>query len=310
MAARSSVGEWIKRYLKEENPRSKSLMVSAFGDSIAPVAPGIWLGDLIALMSPFGMSERLVRTSAFRLVDEGWLEARRDGRRSYYSLTPSGVRRIEVAHGHIYTPAPSRWDESWTVVLLPRNGDSHSDRLELRRELEWEGFATPVPGVMLHPAADHAALRRILLDRGVADRVVVLTGRAAEAFSSSAVDGLVAQYWNLADVEDRYGRFISRFGPLLPRLDPAALSPQQAFTLQTLLIHSFRRATLHDPRLPTPMVPPNWPGIGAYELCRQIYRLTHRLAERHLRGVMQDVPAPDQPPRLAEQSRGRFGGLD
>ena len=133
----SGLNEWIKRYLKEEEPRSKSLMVSAFGDSIATLSAGIWLRDLIALMAPFGVNERLVRTSAFRLIDERWLEARREGRRSHYSLTESGTRRFELAYGRIYTPPQEQWDGKWTVLLLPRNGETNSERLESRKQLEW-----------------------------------------------------------------------------------------------------------------------------------------------------------------------------
>ncbi len=98
------IDDWVQRYLEEEEPRSKSLMISVFGDSIAPYADGIWLGDVIELMEPLGINERLVRTSAFRLIDEGWLSARREGRRSYYTLTATGTRRFETAYHHIYTP--------------------------------------------------------------------------------------------------------------------------------------------------------------------------------------------------------------
>lgn len=75
-------------------PRSKSVVMTVFGDSIAPHGGAVWLGSLIELLAPFGISDRLVRTSIFRLADEGWLEARRDGRSSLYTLTDSGLRRI------------------------------------------------------------------------------------------------------------------------------------------------------------------------------------------------------------------------
>lgn len=304
----STVAEWIKRYLKEEEPRSKSLIVSAFGDSIAPMSPGIWLGELIELMAPLGMSERLVRTSAFRLVDERWLEARRDGRRSQYSLTSSGIRRFELAYGRIYTPPQQEWDETWTVVLLPRNGDTSSERLELRRELEWEGFASPTPGVMLHPAANHEVLHQILSDLGVLDRAVVLKARSLEQFSSEPANAPVARYWDLSEVERLYGRFLDRFRPLLAKLESTSITPQQAFTVQTLLIHSFRRATLHDPRLPLPMLSGNWRGLDAFKLTRQIYQLTYQMAQSHLKSVMES-PAQGRTPKLGEHVRERFGGL-
>ncbi|MGQ0620717.1 MAG: phenylacetic acid degradation operon negative regulatory protein PaaX [Panacagrimonas sp.] len=304
-----SVTEWIKRYLKEEEPRSKSLIVSVFGDSIAPHASGIWLGDLIRLLAPFGVSERLVRTSSFRLIEEDLLEARRDGRHSFYSLTTSGSRRFELADERIYTPPREEWDGMWTMVVLPRAGDASPDRVELRRELEWEGFASPTPGVLLHPTANHPMLKQILGDLGLLDRAVVLQAHSLPEFSSEPINNLVKRSWDLSDVRDRYEKFIARFEPLHTTLDQTRILPQQAFVAQTLLIHSFRRASLHDPRLPTSMLPTDWPGLNAYTLCRRIYQLTYRPAQSHLKSVAEVEEAAESPPSPSLLLRQRFGEL-
>lgn len=304
----SAITEWIKRYLKEEEPRSKSLMVSAFGDSIATLARGIWLGDLIALMAPFGVNERLVRTSAFRLIDEHWLEARREGRRSYYSLTDSGMRRFELAYGRIYTPPQQQWDGTWTVLLLPRNGDTNSDRLELRKQLEWEGFASPIHGVMLHPAANHEVLRQTLQDLDALEKTVVMRARAVEQFATEPAHKMVERYWSLSEVGKLYSRFIRRFEPLVTRVDLAAATPEQAFTVQTLLIHSYRRVTLHDPRLPGALLPADWPGLQAFKLTRQIYQLTLHQTRAHLLSAIEGI-SEQRLPRLGEHVRERFGGI-
>lgn len=304
----SSINEWIRRYLKEEEPRSKSLMVSALGDSIAPLSPGIWLGDLINLMAPFGVNERLVRTSAFRLVDERWLEARREGRRSYYSLTTSGKRRFQLAYGRIYTPPLVQWDGRWTVVFLPRNGETNSERLELRRELEWAGFASPTHGVMLHPAANHEVLRQILEDLGVLEKTVVMKAQSVEEFSPEPATAMITRYWDLSEVQHLYERFIDRFQPLIAKVDLATVPPEQAFVVQTLLIHSYRRATLHDPRLPAVMLPDSWRGLEAFKLTRRIYQLTFRPTQSHLKSIMEGI-ADKRPPKLGEHVSERFGGL-
>lgn len=304
-----SIAEWIKRYLDEEEPRSKSLIVSAFGDSIAPRASGIWLGELITLCAPFEVSERLVRTSSFRLVEEDWLEARRDGRRSYYSLTSSGERRLQIAYERIYTPPQHEWDGTWTMVIAPRNGDTAPDRVELRRELEWAGFASPAPGVMVHPAISHLVLRQILGDLGLLERAVVLHARSHEEFSSEPIKTQITRWWDLSDVRDRYEKFVARFEPLHARLSQVSVTPEQAFVLQTLLIHSFRRATLHDPRLPTSMLPADWPGLSAFALCREIYRLTYRHAQMHLDAVVEVQQLSAARSTLSMSVDQRFGGL-
>ncbi|WP_229507771.1 hypothetical protein [Massilia sp. Dwa41.01b] len=71
--------EWIGHFLSLEPPRSKSLVMTVMGDAIAPHGGAAWLGSLIELLAPLGVTDRLVRTSVFRLVQEGWLTASREG---------------------------------------------------------------------------------------------------------------------------------------------------------------------------------------------------------------------------------------
>lgn len=285
------INVWLDRYVAEEAPKSKSLIVTVLGDSILPGASGLWLSELIALMAPFGLSERLVRTSCFRLIEEGWLSTRRDGRRSHYSLTPLGQRRIELASQRIYTAPNDEWDGQWTLVIAPRSAETLPNRVDLRRELEWEGFAALANGVMIHPDAKQAVLQQLLGDLGLTDRVLVFRGARPDGFSAASEPPSLLTFWDLDDVRARYTRFIARFQPLVAALAAASLTPAQAFRVQTLMIHAFRRATLHDPRLPIPMLPADWPGIAAYALCRRLYAITWPLAHAHLASSCQWPPS-------------------
>ncbi|MBA4287327.1 MAG: phenylacetic acid degradation operon negative regulatory protein PaaX [Xanthomonadaceae bacterium] len=276
------INAWLDQYVADEAPKSKSLIVTVLGDSVLPAAPGLWLSELIALMAPFGLSERLVRTSCFRLIEEGWLSTRRDGRRSHYSLTPLGQRRIELASQRIYTAPNGDWDGQWTLVITPRSAETLPNRVDLRRELEWEGFAPLATGVMIHPDAKQAVLQQLLGDLGLADRVLVFRGARPEGLGPAPEQPSMLAFWDLDEVRARYMRFIARFQPLVAALAATSLAPAQAFRVQTLMIHAFRRATLHDPRLPIPMLPADWPGIAAYALCRTLYAITAPLAHAHL----------------------------
>lgn len=305
----NAVDEWVRRYLKDEEPRSKSLMISAFGDSIAPYADGIWLGEFIALLAPLGLNERLVRTSAFRLIEEGWLRARREGRRSYYALTTKGARQFETAYSHIYARPQESWDGQWTLVLMPRNGDTSSDRLELKRELEWTGFASPTTGVLIHPTVAVSEIR-VLVDRyGLREQAVVMRGHAAEELGAEQGNNLLSRCWDLAAAEERYEQFLSRFEPLMTRLDGGNISPLQAFLVQTLLIHSFRRASLQDPRLPLPMLPSDWIGTRAFGVCREIYSRTCAATLRHLQSLPGFEISDPKGGRLRMAVAERFGGV-
>ncbi len=280
-----TINAWFEQYLHDEAPKSKSLIVTVLGDSVLPGTTGVWLSELIALMAPFGLSERLVRTSCFRLTEEGWLSTRREGRRSHYSLTPLGRRRIELAYPRIYTPPASGWDGQWTLVVIPRSADSVPNRLDLRRELEWEGFAPLTAGVMIHPDPKTEVLQQLLGDLGLADRVLVLRAAGPQALAGSADPAAMIQFWTLDEVRDRYRRFLDRFRALHQQLGRTALRPQQAYQIQTLLIHAFRRTTLHDPRLPAALLPGDWPGRAAFELCQRLYAITSPLALDYLSEV-------------------------
>jgi phenylacetic acid degradation operon negative regulatory protein len=92
MSVQTECQKIVDEFRSRPTMRAGSLITTVFGDSIAPRGGTLWLGSLINTMADFGISERLVRTSVFRLVKDGWLQSRQIGRRSYYSLTDDGHR--------------------------------------------------------------------------------------------------------------------------------------------------------------------------------------------------------------------------
>src|SRR3546814_6876732 len=62
----------IHALIERDPPRAKSLCVTLLGDAIGPHGGSIWLSDLIELVTPLGINERLLRTSVFRLVAQDW----------------------------------------------------------------------------------------------------------------------------------------------------------------------------------------------------------------------------------------------
>lgn len=284
MATRLNVIQrWIHQFLRADPPRSKSLMVTLLGDSIAPRSGGLWLSEAIDLLQPFHINERLVRTSTFRLAEEGWLTSERQGRRSRYLLTGSGLSRIEAAHWRIYDPPPPQWDGLWTVVILSRTGNHVADRADLRRELEWEGFGTLAPGIAVHPCVDRMALVSALDRLRLRENAMVLEARDLKTVAALPTHALMAECWNLDALATLYEGFLARFQSVLPMVQDA--DAQAGFVLQTLLIHAYRRVALHDPRFPAELLPVGWPGHAAYDLCRELYlriyeQTNHFLAER------------------------------
>ena len=299
--------EWIARFLASDPPRSKSLVMTIFGDAIVPHGGSVWLGSLIELAAPFGMSDRLVRTSVFRLAQEGWLLATRDGRRSAYEIHPSALPRFEHANHRIYAPLHTHWDGHWTLVIAGASGIEPRERARVRKELEWEGYAQVAPGVFGHPAANAEVLGEIVERLGLRDRLLVCRACELPGAGGRNMAALVRESWDLAPVVEAYRHFIGEFGPLCEQLRHEKLTPEQAFVVRTLLTHAYRRVQLHDPMLPVELLPGPWPGEAAYALAQAIYRATFDAAERHVMAVLRREAAASQPALPAFYER--FGGL-
>jgi phenylacetic acid degradation operon negative regulatory protein len=301
--------EWINHFLETDPPRSKSLVMTIFGDAIAPHGGRLWLGSLIELVAPLGVTDRLVRTSVFRLVQEGWLVANREGRRSSYALQPDAAPRFARANRRIYAPPGVDWDGRWTLLLAPNGSIDSALRAAVRKELEWEGFAMLAPGLLAHPAADPDGVAEVLRRVEGGGKIFVCAATELPCAGARPLAELVREGWDLSAVVTGYRRFIKEFSPLLDLLrgEPEP-DPQQAFIVRTLLIHAYRRVQLHDPMLPLALLPQPWPGSEAYALAQAIYRLVWAPAERHLMDVLrrEDADAPAASAGLAE----RFGGLD
>jgi phenylacetic acid degradation operon negative regulatory protein len=299
---------WISRFLATDPPRSKSLVMTIFGDAIAPHGARLWLGSLIELVAPMGVTDRLVRTSVFRLAQEGWLVANREGRRSSYALLPEARPRFERANRRIYAPPGVDWDGRWTLVMAPNGSIDASLRAAVRKELEWEGYAMLAPGLLAHPFADPAPLAEILERIKGTGKVFVCSAAELPASGSRPLGELVREGWDLSGVVADYLRFIDEFTPLLAvlREDPG-LAPEAAFVVRSLLIHAYRRVQLHDPMLPLDLLPQPWPGSEAYALAQAIYRLTWEGAEAHLMDVLRKEDA--EAPAADAGFYDRFGGL-
>jgi phenylacetic acid degradation operon negative regulatory protein len=303
------VRRWIRRELGAAPPRASSLIITVWGDAIAPHGGAVMLAGLIELLAPFGLNERLVRTSVFRLARQGWLTAKPVGRQSLYRLTRDGARRFEQAYRRIYAVPVERWDESWEIVIA--NGLTGRQRRALQQELGWEGFGTVTPGVHARPAQTPSTVARIAAALDLADKIVV-----ARAFDDPALGGQTlasgaSRSWDLGAVAADYRRFVGRFGGVIQRFrqtDDGAHDPAQSFIVRTLLIHAYRRVLLRDPRLPAALLPLDWPGAAAYSLCRDFYRLTHLTAERHLLATLRSDRGALPP--ASPGFHKRFGGLD
>ena len=301
---RQSVDTWIAKQQRQPALRTKSLVMTVFGDAIAPRGGSVWLGSLIALLEPLGIGERLVRTSVFRLAEEGWLEASRSGRRSRYRLSPHGERRFLRAHQRVYANSGPRWDGQWLLVS-PQGHASTAQKSLLKKELLWEGFALLAPGLFACPGDNQEALAEVLMRTRMNGKVIVLSATDAGIAGSRPLEEITSEAWPLKETARTYKKFIARFEELKQMLTPPArLDSARAFTLRTLLIHDYRRALLSDPQLPASLLGDDWPGKQAQALCRSLYLALEKDADRHIAQTLS--LEQDEVPPVAPSFSHRF----
>jgi phenylacetic acid degradation operon negative regulatory protein len=303
----ASIDNLIANYKARRSLRATSLIMSVYGDAVVPRGGTLWLGSLIRLLAPIGLNERLVRTSVYRLSRDGWLSSQQIGRRSYYSLTHAGWRSFERAYNQVYHTPHFDWDGQWTLALLMEVDAGR--RGLLRKELGYLGFGSFGAEVLAHPRPPGSALASALEDLGVWDQVVLMRAHSDHLPSMRPLNRLVRDCWQLDTLAAEYEAFLAWFQPIWQELQNSeeAFDPADCLAIRILLIHTIRRLLLRDPRLPAAVLPENWPGEAAQQLCRTLYRAVQPAAERHLTRMLETAegPLPDPAPYFYD----RFGGL-
>ena len=298
----------LDNFRQQRRVQAGSLIISAFGDVIVPRGGRIWLGSLIRLLEPLELSERLIRTSVFRLAKEEWLRTETVGRRADYVLTQSGRQRFEEASRHIYASHAPVWDRRWRLILVVKEIEA-KERDRLRKALFWQGFGVLSGDCFVHPSADLNAAFDALVAEGLGalldSLMPLLAADSMSGLSANDAD-LVRRAWNLQELAESYSEFVATYLPTLAELRSdrqAEVDGEDAFLLRLLLIHDYRRLLLRDPELPEVLLPADWPGQKARLLCKDLYRRLLPGAEQHLDATLTlaDGSTPQRLPSSAER---------
>lgn len=266
MSSLAPLNQLVTRFQEQIPIRASSLIVTLYGDAIEPHGGTVWLGSLIQLLEPFGINERLIRTSMFRLTKEGWLTAEKVGRRSYYSLTGAGRRRFDKAFKRVYSSVVPQWDGSWHLAMLTQL--SADKRKQVREELEWQGFGAISPVVLASPRADRTDINATLLDLDALEDTILFETTGQDVMASRALRAQVRESWRIEELGAQYSEFIQLFRPVWQALrEQDSLQPMDCFMVRLLLIHEYRKLLLRDPHLPDELLPGDWEGRAARQLC-------------------------------------------
>lgn len=298
----------IDDFIANESLSGTSLIMTVFGDCIYHHGGIISLASLIQLMDVFGFNERSVRTAVFRLVQNGWLVSEKIGRTSYYRVTESSRQRFVQADAKIYNFNHVDWDQKWDLILL--SSLDLENKLFLKKELEWIGFATIASNVMAYPGCDHLKLQNLLLNLNMTDQVVIFKAEALQLWQESypTVKRMVEANWPIQELHSRYEKFIRDFREFLNLIENTDdLDAVQAFQLRILLIHQFRRILLKDPDLPSELLPSNWLSLNARNLSSNLYQMVVSAGEDFFMEVART--SEGSMPPIHPQFYKRFGGL-
>jgi phenylacetic acid degradation operon negative regulatory protein len=298
----------VRRFRRQHPLRTGSLIVTILGDAIAPRGGALTLGSLIRLARPFGLTERLVRTSVARVAHDGWLTSRRAGRTSEYRLSAQGRRRFAEATHRIYGEGSEAWSGRWSILLPGSAAGARRERL--RRELRWLGFGQLDTDVFAHPGRSPAEVERLAAEIG-ASAAIALEARSAELETDRR---LVRIGWDFEHLSRSYARFVAGFrqadAASRERAPPGRMPYDAAasFIVRTLLIHEYRKIHLRDPLLPQVLLPGAWVGRDAYELCRRLYQQVFAAAEAFVSTQAETLAGPL--PEANDEARARFGGIE
>jgi phenylacetic acid degradation operon negative regulatory protein len=252
---------------------ARSLLLTILGEFVHPRATPAWTATLIEALGALGVEEKSARQALSRTANEGILETSRHGRRVQWGLTPDGARLLEEGTRRIYGFMRSRhpWNGEWLVLSIPIPESQRQLRHRLRTRLTWLGLGSPTSGLWISPDTDKAEdAATVIRELGLEKQAFLWVGTATDLGDEAR---LLADAWDLADVEERYLAFLEEFE------NRTASTPLEAFVAQVEMVQEWRRFPFLDPDLPGELLDHDWPGPRAAAAFHDRHARWHRQAQ-------------------------------
>jgi len=272
--------------------RTQDLIFTLYGDYIAPRGGEVWIGNIITLMAGFDTSAQAVRSTLSRMTRKGWLNSRKEGRHSFYSITPKTETLLAEGTRRIYQPRQDPWDGCWYVLHYSIPENQRHLRHRFRQRLIWLGFGWLGPGVWISPRNLQAEATAAAERLGITSQVYLFSG---DYLGLSNLETLVNQCWGLQELNQAYRDFIARHQPdwqhFTDEANNGAINPHTAFIRRFLLVHEYRSFPYVDPNLPPQLLPDNWLGNEAIHLFQDYAALLALKANAYADEVLATRPS-------------------
>jgi phenylacetic acid degradation operon negative regulatory protein len=267
--------------------KPKDLVFTLFGEYLLTRSESVWVGSLISLLTPFGLTDGGLRTALSRMAKKGWLSGERIGKNAFYALTPMGRDLLEEGQRRIYHPSwSSEWDGSWFLLAYSIPQDARRARDRLRDRLAWLGFGSIGNGLWISPHDVATEIRDLSARLDLGEHLVCFRAETVEEDDAT----LVQRGWDLNALDEAYRRFIgdwSEVGDELRRTETdGPLDGKRSYAQRFNLIHEFRRFTLDDPFLPRGLLPTDWAGDPASRLFLDVHDRLAGPADAYVEAVL------------------------
>jgi phenylacetic acid degradation operon negative regulatory protein len=280
-----TASELIQEVRASDRSTPRALISTIMGDMILPHGGTIGLSSLVRMGTALGLDERLTRTTAVRLVYDGWFTTEKVGRQSFYTITGEPLERFMRYSPRIYDAYTEGWSGEWRLLITTGQKPGTRQQAKLKADLQWEGAGELAPGMFAYPFDDVETLHRVLSDHGVLGETLILSAPVRNVANPALVARLARTTWSLDTIAREYEDFVAAFSPILRAVTTSELAPETAFIIRTLLILRYRKVVLKDPQLPSEMLPMNWAGHAARSLCRNLYFRILDASESFLRDI-------------------------
>jgi DNA-binding transcriptional regulator PaaX len=236
-------------------PRPETLLLAFCGAHLAGREAAIAVSSVIELLGRLGVTEHASRATLKRMTQRQLLRSIHRGRRAYATLTPHAETVLREGSARLAAGVVNRhWDGRWTLLAFSVPEERREDRHMLRTQLAWAGFGPLQNALWISPAPGD--VEGTLARLGLLGYVKIFR---AEAVAPGDPRLLAATAWDLARLARGYREFLGRWER------PADGAPDD-LARQVRLEAEWLLLVREDPRLPSALLPQDWPGLRAEQV--------------------------------------------
>ena len=265
-------------------------MLTLYGDYIRHRGGEIGIGSLIKLLGSFGLSEQSIRSAVSRMCRAGLLRVRRNGAKSYYSLTTDGFDLLDRGAQRIFERKRGKWGGNWSLVVYFIPEEKREARDQLRLELGWMGYGPLTEATWISPHDLSREVEKLAEKLGIKEYVQVFR---AKHLGLSDSQNIISRCWDLNRLHKKYASFIAEYRPKLKKhlkrlQNGGTIEPGECFAERFKLIDEYRRLPFFDPDLPEELLPRDWLRSQAAALFREYHDLLTEKANEYFNSVYED----------------------